>query len=120
MDSPQSRRLEYLYLALSLINSVVVVGYSVWQSVITGNILFWTDPARTTAEIFANGTSSAVGLDLAGVVVVAFIWMWQEARRLNIPAVWRFWVLTLLFGLAAPLPFFLYLRERRLRLADLP
>lgn len=112
----RSRRLEYAYLVLALVNAVVVVGYSIWQSVLTGNILFWTDPARTTAELFANGTSTAFGLDLAGVVLVVFIWMWQEARRLRIPAVWRFWLLTLLFGLAAPLPLFLYLRERRMRL----
>jgi Terpene cyclase DEP1 len=117
MDRHRSRRLEFVYLALTLVNSVVVVGYSVWQSAITGNILFWTDPARTMAEIFANGTSTAFGLDLAGVVLTAFVWMWQEARRLQIPAVWRFWILTLLFGLAAPLPFFLYVRERRLRVA---
>jgi hypothetical protein len=30
--------------------------------------------------------------------------------------VWRFWALTLLFGVGGTLPLFLYLRERRLRL----
>jgi hypothetical protein len=40
--------------------------------------------------------------------------MTQEARRIVIGRVWRFWALTLLFGLAGTLPLFLYLRERRL------
>lgn len=118
MRTPDSRRYERLYLAATLLNGVIVVGYTVWQSAVTGNILFWTNPARTMAELFASGTSTAFALDLTGVVLVVFIWMFQEARRLGIPRVWRFWVLTLLFGLAAPLPLFLYLRERRLRAAS--
>jgi hypothetical protein len=83
----------------------------------TGNWLFWTEPARTTAELFANGTSTAFALDLMLVVLTAFIWMWHEARAVGIPAVWRFWLLALLFGLAGPLPLFLYFRERRRRAA---
>ena len=106
---------ERLYLILSILGFLIAGGYTLQQSVETGNWLFWTDPGRTLRELFANGTSTAFGIDLALVVLTAFIWMWQEARDLGIPRVWRFWVLALLFGLAGPLPLFLYVRERRLK-----
>jgi len=108
-----SRSRESLYLALSALGFLIATGYTLWQSVETGNWLFWTQPARTVRELFANGTSTAFGLDLTLVVVTAFIWMWHEARDVGIPRVWRFWVLALLFGLAGVLPLFLYARERR-------
>jgi hypothetical protein len=84
------------------------------ESARSGNLLFWTDPERTAAELFANLTSTAFALDLFVVVLVALIWMTREARRLEIGHAWAFWVLTLLFGLGGTLPLFLYARERRL------
>ena len=116
MQSTDSR-LERIYLALAILGFAVAGGYTLWQSALTGNVLFWTQPGRTLAELFANGTSTAFGLDLALVVPTAFVWMWHEARAVGVPRVWRFWVLALLFGLAGPLPLFLYVRERRRRLA---
>lgn len=103
-----------VYLALSIAGFLAPGVPMVVESVRTGNILFWTDPARTTAELFANRTSTAFALDLMAVVVVAFVWMAAEARRVGIPRVWRFWALALLFGLGGTLPLFLYVRERRL------
>jgi hypothetical protein len=88
------------------------------ESARSGNLLFWTDPQRTTAELFANLTSTAFALDLAVVVVVALIWMTREARRLGIGRAWVFWLLTLLFGLGGTLPLFLFVRERRLQPQD--
>ena len=114
MGATRSTLAERVYLGLAIASFVIAGGYTVWQSALTGNILFWTKPARTLEELFVNGTSTAFGLDLALVVVTAFVWMAREARRLAIPAVWRFWVLALLFGLAGVLPLFLYVRERRL------
>ena len=46
--------------------------------------------------------------------LAALIWMTQEAGRVGIRRVWRFWVLTPLFGLGGTLPLFFYFRERRL------
>lgn len=106
---------ERVYLVLAVAGFAITGGYTVWQSVLTGNVLFWTDPARTAAELLVNGTSTAFALDLTLVALVVFIWMWHEARDHGIPAVWRFWLLALLFGLAGPLPLFLYVRERRRR-----
>ena len=110
-----SRSREQLYLALSIAGFLLAGGYTLWQSVETGNWLFWTQPTRTLRELFANGTSTAFGIDLTLVVISAFVWMWHESRALSIPRVWRFWLLALLFGLAGPLPLFLYVRERRLQ-----
>jgi Terpene cyclase DEP1 len=117
MPPAGSRKLEHLYLGLAVLGFAVTGGYTLWQSARTGNWLFWTQPRRTLSELFANGTSTAFGLDLALVVVTTFVWMWHEARAHGIPAVWRFWLLTLLLGLAGPLPLFLFVRERRRRLA---
>jgi hypothetical protein len=103
-----------VYLGLAIVGFIVPNTITAIESVQTGNILFWTDPARTTSELFANRTSAAFGLDLLATAVAALIWMTHEARRVGIPKVWRFWVLTLLFGLGGVLPLFFYVRERRL------
>lgn len=98
MSTSQSDGRERLYLGLAILGFALAGGYTIWQSVLTRNILFWTDPSRTTAELLANGTSTAFAIDLGLVVLVAFIWMGHEARRVGIPGVWRFWVAALLFG----------------------
>lgn len=103
-----------VYLGLAIIGFLVPNTVAIIESIETGNILFWTDPARTTSELLVNRTSTAFALDLFAVAITALIWMTREARRVGISGVWRFWVLTLLFGLGGPLPLFLYLRERRL------
>jgi hypothetical protein len=103
-----------LYLILAVLGFVVPNTVTLIESVQTGNILFWTDPVRTTSELFVNRTSTAFALDLLATAVVALIWMTREAGRVGIQRIWRFWVLTLLFGLGGILPLFLYVRERRL------
>jgi hypothetical protein len=114
-----SRKMERVYLSLAVVGYLVPNTLTLIESVQTGNILFWADPARTTSELFSNRTSAAFALDLFGAAVVALIWMTQEARRVGIRGVWRFWALTLLFGVAGTLPLFLYLRERRLGSGEL-
>ena len=106
--------MERVYLGLAIVGFVVPNTVTLIESVQTGNILFWADPARTTAELFVNRTSTAFALDLLAAAVVALVWMTREAARVGIRQVWRFWVLTLLFGLGGTLPLFLYFRERRL------
>jgi hypothetical protein len=103
-----------VYLVLSVIGYLVPGVLMIRESLATGNILFWTQPSRTTAELFANATSTTFALDLAGVVVVALIWMTVEARRLGMRRIWAYWVLAFLFGLAGTLPLFLSSRERRI------
>lgn len=102
-----------VYLALAVLGYVVTGVPMLMESAQSGNILFWTDPARTNAQLFTNLTTTAFALDLVVVVVAALIWITREARRLHMPRVWVFWVLTLLFGLGGTLPLFLYIREPR-------
>src|SRR3954464_2572504 len=106
--------MERLYLILAVVGFVVPNTVTLIESVQTGNILFWADPGRTTTELFVNRTSTAFALDLLATAVVALIWMTREAARVGIERVWRFWVVTLLFGLGGIFPLFLYVRERRL------
>lgn len=113
--TPRRSRLELLYLALTVLGFVLPGVPMVAESIETGNILFWTQPSRTTAELFANRTSTAFALDLFAVVLVAAIWMAVEAKRIGIGGVWRFYILLALFGLGGTLPLFLFVRERKLR-----
>jgi hypothetical protein len=103
-----------VYFCLAVIGYLVPNIFTLLESVESGNILFWTNPALTTSELFVNRTTTAFALDLLLAAPVALIWMTREARRIGIQQVWRFWVLALLFGLAGTLPLFLGLRERRL------
>jgi len=119
-DDPGSRTMQRVYLALAVVGFLVPNVFTFMESVETGNILFWTDPVRTITELFVNRTSTAFALDLILVVVVAFVWMTHEARRVGIPRVWRFWLLALLFGLSGTLPLFLYARERKLAITSQP
>lgn len=114
MAPSSSRTMQGLYLTLAVIGYLAPGVPMAIESVRSGNLLFWTDPQRTTAELFANLTSTAFALDLAAVVVVALIWMTREARRVGVGRVWAYWLLTMLFGLGGTLPLFLYMRERRL------
>jgi hypothetical protein len=102
-----------VYLGLAIVGFLVPNTVTLIESVRTGNILFWVYPSRTISELFVNRTSAAFALDLLAAAVVALVWMTHEARRVGIGKVWRFWVLTLVFGLGGTLPLFLYFRERR-------
>lgn len=112
--TPGTPGLQRLYLVLTVFGYLIPGVVMVRESIRTGNILFWTNPALTNAELFANGTSTAFALDLLVVVLVALLWMTIESRRLGMRAVWRYWVLALLFGMAGTLPLFLCARERQL------
>jgi hypothetical protein len=103
-----------VYLGLAAVGFLLPGVPMVAESVQTGNLLFWTQPARTVAELFANRTSTAFALDLVAVVTTAAVWMAVEARRVGVRGLWRYYVLMALFGLGGTLPLFLWARERRL------
>jgi uncharacterized protein DUF2834 len=106
--------MQRVYLALAFVGYLATGIPMIMESARSGNVLFWTDPQSTIAELFPTLTSTAFALDLLVVVLVALIWITREARRVRVPNAWAFWVLTLLFGLGGTLPLFLYFRERRL------
>jgi hypothetical protein len=66
-----SRTMQILYLLLAGLGYLAAGVPMVVESARSGNLLFWTDPQRTSAELFANLTSTAFALDLAIAVVVA-------------------------------------------------
>jgi hypothetical protein len=113
-----SSTMQRVYLILAALGYLAPGVPMFMESARSGNLLFWTDPQRTTSELFANLTSTAFALDLAAVVIVALVWMTREARRVGIARAWIFWLLTMSFGLGGTLPLFLYLRERRLQPQD--
>ena len=84
------------------------------ESIQSSNILLWTKPLETAGGMFANRISTIFAVDLFFVVLVTFVWMYDEARQSRIKRVWLFWLLTLLFGLAGALPLFLHARLRAL------
>ena len=119
MSHPRRAGLEVVYLLLAVLGFVLPGVPMLQESVATGNVLFWTQPARTIAELFATRTSTAFALDLFAAVIVAAVWIAVEARRLGLRGVWRFYVLLALFGLGGTLPLFLWYRERQMSKDDL-
>lgn len=67
--------MERVYLGLAVVGFLVPNTVTLMESVQTGNILFWADPARTTSELFVNRTSAAFALDLLATATVALVWM---------------------------------------------
>src|SRR5690349_17198271 len=82
------------------------------ESLETGNILLWLDPQATMNGMFGNRIAAAFVTDLLFVVTAALIWIIIESKKLGMKNSWVYVVLTLLFGLAGPLPLFLYQREK--------
>jgi hypothetical protein len=101
-----------LYLFLAIVGFIVPNILVFQESVETGNILLWLDPAATIHGMFGNRIAAAFIIDLLCVVLVALIWIVIESKRLSMKNSWIYVVLTLLFGLAGPLPLFLYQREK--------
>lgn len=100
------------YLVLAVIGFIVPNIFVAIESYQTGNILLWLDPAATVKGVFGNRISTAFILDLLFAVVVFFIWTFHESKSLGIKNVWKYWLLTLLFGMAGTFPLFLYHREK--------
>ena len=100
------------YLAFSIIGFIIPNVFVTLESIETGNILLYTNPAATMASMFANRISSIFMIDLLLALVVFFIWTKHEAKTHKIHGVAWVWALTMLFGLAGGFPLFLYLKEK--------
>lgn len=103
-----------LYALLAVVGFIVPNVLVFQESIETGNILLWLDPAATLSGMFGNRIAAAFVTDLLCVVLVALVWIVIESKRLNMKNSWVYIALTLLFGLAGPLPLFLYQREKAL------
>jgi hypothetical protein len=103
-----------LYLLLAIAGFFAPLYWLLEATTLDNNLFFWTQPTLTLQGMFANTYATGFAVDLLCVVTVFVLWSWAEARRLGMRAVWVYWVLALLFGLAGPFPLFLYFREQRL------
>ena len=101
-----------VYALLALVGFITPNVLVFYESVETGNILLLLDPRATLNGMFGNRIAAAFVTDLICVVLAALIWIVVESRRLGMKNSWVYVVLTLLFGLAGPLPLFLYQREK--------
>lgn len=104
-----------LYLFLAIVGFITPNVLVFYESIETGNILLWLDPQATLNGMFGNRIAAAFVTDLLCVVLVALIWIVVESKKLGMKSSWVYVVLTLLFGLAGPLPLFLYQREKFLK-----
>lgn len=105
--------MKYLYLVLAIIGFVVPNVFVFRETMETGNFLLWLEPKETLKGMFTTNISSAFISDLLWVVLVFFIWSYQQAMRYRIKNVYLVWILTMLFGMACSFPLFLYMREQR-------
>lgn len=101
-----------LYVFLAIVGFITPNILVFNESVETGNILLWLDPQATINGMFGNRIAAAFITDLLVVVLAALIWIIIESKKLGMKNSWVYVVLTLLFGLAGPLPLFLYQREK--------
>jgi hypothetical protein len=62
-------------------------------------------------ELFANRVSSFFGLDVIVSAIVLLSWVWDERRRRGLRRAWLPALATLLVGVSAGLPLFLYMRR---------
>ncbi len=100
-----------IYLGLAIIGYALTGFPMLLESFENKNWLLWTRPDETLSALFINRISTIFALDLLWVVGVFFIWCYVEGRRLGMRRLWRFPLLTLLFGLAGTLPLFLFYRQ---------
>jgi hypothetical protein len=63
---------------------------------------------------YANPAAASITNDIIFVALAAAVLMWVEARRLGIPHVWVYLVLSLVVAISVSFPLFLIARQRRL------
>lgn len=100
-----------LYLVLAIIGFALPNYLVFWESVETGNILLYVDPATTLESMFANRISSIFSIDLFIAVFIFFAWSYHEAKAHAVKGIGWIWLCTMLFGLAFGFPLFLFRRE---------
>ena len=65
-------------------------------------------------QLFGTPISTFFAVDLLITAVVFWVFLYQEARRLQMRRWWMYVIATLLVGPSFALPLFLYFRETRL------
>jgi hypothetical protein len=102
--------LKHLYLALAIAGLFLTYGLGVVFVVLHGwNVgLFWD-------WSIGNPAGASVVADATLSVFVFWIFAYKESKRLGMPRWWGYVLATFIFGLIAPLGFYLYKRENYLK-----
>lgn len=103
--------MKYVYLVLSIIGIAAT-----WYF----NIQFYGSAADTSIGNFialanANFPAKSISADISVVAVTFLIWMYLEAKRLEMKYWWILIPLTFLIAIAFTFPLFLYFREVALK-----
>ncbi|MEZ4953386.1 MAG: DUF2834 domain-containing protein [Saprospiraceae bacterium] len=102
------------YLSLAVLGYLVPNLLMLLESIENKNILLWTKPSDTITALFINRISTIFAIDLLWAVLVFFIWLTIEGKKLGMKNTWKYILFTLLFGLAGTFPLFLWAREKYL------
>ena len=68
------------------------------------------------ASLFANEATTFFAVDLIISIVVFWMWLFAEVKRLQMKNSWLYMLASLAVGLSFALPLFLYFRERKLEI----
>lgn len=102
-----------ILIGLAIIGFALPNYFVIQESMDSGNIMLYSDPAATFSSLFANRISSIFALDLLFVVMVFFGWSFWKTPAVQRPKMYGIWAITMLFGLASGFPLFLLLQEQQ-------
>ena len=78
--------MKLLYLVMAVIGYAATLLLMLLESFENKNILLWTKPDETISALFINRISTTFTIDLLWAVLVFFIWVVFEGRRLGMRA----------------------------------
>jgi len=104
--------MKHLFLILSIIGYAITMIPMLMYSSETGNILFLTDPAATTALLTSSIGVTTFSLDLFVSVFIFLIWVTIDSKKRHSKRAWMWWLICFVFGLAGTLPLYLYVRDK--------
>lgn len=104
----------WIYLALSAAGAALT-WYNNWQFM---QLYDGFSLPQFLTDGFANPAAASLGWDVTVGATAFLVWLWPEAKRLQMRHAWIYLVLTCGVAFACAFPLFLAMRERRL--ADVP
>jgi hypothetical protein len=116
MNNPSSNGagIEILFVCLALLGlaGTWAQGFGYLElGLVAGNVQFWKDA-------FGGPASTFLAVDILVLAAALFVWMFAEARRLEIGAawIWAYYLASMFIGISFAVPLFLAHRHRRVRL----
>jgi hypothetical protein len=106
---------KYIYLALCIVGTIVP-----YLSFVPWLMDHGLDIPRMVEELFANRISAFFGLDVIVASLVLWAFVGFEARRSGVRHAWAPIVASLVVGVSAGLPLFLFMRESALKPSTRP